>query len=116
MGSLPPGIESSGLHTPGIMLSGRAAVAARQQNMPAGERYLTNQRLASSQLPLSAAPGGSTGNGFTSPRQTRMASPITNYQVVHSVERVDRIDHGQAMDPPEMLRRRQGSPLREPLF
>merc|ERR1711972_1090417 len=93
------------------MFSGGTPLARRQQNFPAGERYLANQRLASSQLTPPGGPPPVALNSSNSPRQHVLQSPMQNYHPAHGVQRVDM---GQAMDPQESLKRRQGSPFREP--
>jgi hypothetical protein len=116
---MPQGIDSGG-NSPGIMLSGGNVVARRHQmSMPAGERYLANQRLASQLTP--GAPAGAAGGtssqttlnaSLVSPRQPRVPSPIKNY---HLVQRAPS-DMGQVRDVQEGVVRRQQasqSPLRE---
>lgn len=87
------------LQTPGILLSG--GEVERRVSMPAGERYLANQRRSTANV---------TANGSgTSPRQARLPSPIKNYHLVQRLE-----SFGQSKDIQEnLLSRPQGSPRRE---
>lgn len=87
------------MQTPGILLSG--GEVERRVSMPAGERYLANQRRSTANV---------TANGSgTSPRQARLPSPIKNYHLVQRLESV-----GQSKDIQEnLLSRPQSSPRRE---
>lgn len=108
--NLPMGTAASldslgGGASPGLRLSSGNPLTIRQQSMtmPAGDRYLANQRRAS-QVGQTNAVSSSTNvtSSAASPRQTRVQSPIRNYVV-----------QGGTVQVPDQLRRQGTSPVRD---